>query len=204
MRLAATVILLLRASHSTAQMGRLSLVATRKWIERVVVAKKLCPWAAAAAASEETMRVAVLHGGFDTPRACLELTSAVLAEAKALARPASAGKTTLIVLPHASLSSSFDTYLEASRAVEALLHSSRLDRSIQLATFHPTYQFAGTSTDSAENYTNRSPYPILHLLRVDDVEAAIKTYTRLKVPSPRSPPSLPCPLSPSIPSVASH
>lgn len=178
---------MLRAAHSTlAQSRSLYAVATRKWVEGFVVAKKLCPWAAAAAASEETMRVTVLPGAFNTPRASLALTSAVLAEAKSLAAPANAGKTTLIVLPHSSLASSFPAYLDAAAAVEALLTSSRLDASIQLATFHPLYQFAGTRPDSPENFTNRSPYPVLHLLRVADVEGAIRTYTRLKVGVPPS------------------
>ncbi|MFY9179893.1 MAG: DUF1415 family protein, partial [Venatoribacter sp.] len=46
----------------------------------------------------------------------------------------------------------------------------------QIASFHPDYQFGGTEPDAAENYTNRSPYPTLHLLREDSLERAIADY----------------------------
>lgn len=52
----------------------------------------------------------------------------------------------------------------------------KLNGIIQIASFHPKYQFAGSGTDDVENYTNRSPYPMFHLLREDSLEKAIENY----------------------------
>jgi len=70
----------------------------------------------------------------------------------------------------------FEGYLIVANAVERRLELERLDKKIQLATFHPLYEFAETGKLAVENYTNRSPFPILHLLRVDDVSEAISQY----------------------------
>ena len=51
------------------------------------------------------------------------------------------------------------------------------DTEIQVASFHPQYQFAGTSAESVENWTNRSPFPMIHLLRVADVRSALKKFS---------------------------
>ena len=171
-------------SSSSHYASRLIELTTRNWIERFVIAQRLCPWAQQVA-TEDTMRVSVLEqftqdGWRRSGRESVDLVCAILHEARSLAAPESKGRTTLVVLPHFA---SFDCYLEVSSAVEETLQAEGVDADIQVATFHPLYQFAGTHRDDAENFSNRSPYPIVHLLRIDDVESAIKTYTKLKGPT---------------------
>ena len=83
-------------------------------------------------------------------------------------------KTTLIVIP--SLSDDFYEYLEFVEFVESKLQELKLNDHIQIASFHPRYIYEGTQENDVENWTNRSPYPILHLLREADVSAAIDQY----------------------------
>jgi hypothetical protein len=70
----------------------------------------------------------------------------------------------------------FDTYLELVGLAENLLKKNSYEGVYQVASFHPLYRFAGATTDDAANYTNRSIYPMLHLLREDLVEQALQHY----------------------------
>ncbi len=70
----------------------------------------------------------------------------------------------------------FAAYNQFLDQVDALLGQLELEGIYQVASFHPDYQFAGTDPDAAENYTNRSPYPVLHLLREESLERAIAGY----------------------------
>ena len=181
------------SSSSSSSSHRTSLeiaATTRRWVDKVVIGKKLCPWAKQVYDGEGLMRMSVLPEltamdwrSPDINRRA-RLSSIVLSEARALAQPQLAGHTTLLVLPNYS-PEDFESYLELSNGVEELLSRERsssapLSDSIQLATFHPRYQFAGLSKTAPENYTNRAPFPILHLLRVDDVRAASAQYERHK------------------------
>jgi hypothetical protein len=80
-------------------------------------------------------------------------------------------KTTLIVIP--SSSSNFLEYLELVSCVEKRIEELQYDDFVQVASFHPQYVYEGSSTDAVDNWTNRSPYAIIHLLRVSDVSTAI-------------------------------
>ena len=80
-------------------------------------------------------------------------------------------ETTLLVLPEV-LQDFFD-YNQFLNYAEALLVQMKLEGIYQIAGFHPDYQFAGTDPEDVENYTNRSPYPLLHLIREDSLERAI-------------------------------
>jgi len=83
-------------------------------------------------------------------------------------------ETTLLILPNAFADFyDFNQFLEY---VDALVEQMQLTGTIQIASFHPDYQFADTDADDIENYTNRSPYPILHLLREESLEKAISQY----------------------------
>jgi hypothetical protein len=75
--------------------------------------------------------------------------------------------TTLIVLPE--FNDNFSIFLELCNIIDALLEENKLDQRIQVASFHPSYVFADSDEDSADNYTNRSPHSIIHLLLVDEV-----------------------------------
>ncbi|MEO8009391.1 MAG: DUF1415 domain-containing protein, partial [Betaproteobacteria bacterium] len=83
-------------------------------------------------------------------------------------------ETTLLIHPHVlSDFSDYNAFLEqADDAVSEL----GLEGVIQVASFHPRYQFEDTGPDDIENYTNRSPFPMLHLLREASVERAVTTY----------------------------
>ena len=85
--------------------------------------------------------------------------------------PASELETTIIAIPH--LLSDFFDYNDFLEKVDDLLDHFEWSGSYQVASFHPQYQFAGTNPNDAENFTNRSPVPLLHILREDSVEAAV-------------------------------
>ena len=142
---------------------------TRRWLERAVIWLNLCPFAKAVYVKQQ---VRFVLSDATTPEALLEQ----LAEELLLLRdtPPERIDTTLIVHPQV-----LDDFLDyndfldnADAAVEAL----DLQGVLQVASFHPQYQFAGAAPDDVSNYTNRSPWPTLHLLREDSVERAVAAY----------------------------
>jgi len=94
-------------------------------------------------------------------------TSATIATASA---PARTIETTMLIHPHTL--NRFDDYCYFLDVANSLLRSQRLCGVIQIASFHPQFQFAGAGPAAAENYTNRSPYPMLHLLCEQSISAA--------------------------------
>jgi len=82
--------------------------------------------------------------------------------------------TSVIILPTKSLG--FRDYLDLYAQCGTLLSELEMDDEFQLASFHPDYQFADAAPDDQSNYTNRSPYPLVHILRVDEVEDAIEAF----------------------------
>ena len=103
----------------------------------------------------------------------VQLLTALENELALLERDASV-ETTL--LAHPDVLQDFDDYNQFLGDADRLLVVMQLEGIYQIASFHPDYQFAGTEPDDAENYTNRSPYPVLHLLREDSLERAIEAY----------------------------
>ena len=83
-------------------------------------------------------------------------------------------ETSLII--HPNVLQDFYDYNEFLSLAEDLLRKLDIEGELQIASFHPNYQFAGTKPEDAENYSNRSPYPTLHLLREASLEMAIDTY----------------------------
>jgi hypothetical protein len=131
---------------------------TRRWISTMVIGLNLCPFARRVF-QEQKIRYAVSAARDETA-----LRGDLARELQTLAlAPISAVETTLLIHPFALADFlDYNEFLgEADRLVDAL----GLRGTIQIASFHPDYQFAGTDPDAAENYTNRSPYPMLHLLR---------------------------------------
>jgi uncharacterized protein len=135
---------------------------TRRWIELVVIGLNLCPFARRVFAGE-LIRYVV------TPATVPDaLLSALAAELTALASaPRSTVETTLLVHPNAL--TDFLDYNDFLADADRLIDELGLRGVIQIASFHPQYRFAGTKPDAVENYTNRSPYPMLHLLREESV-----------------------------------
>ena len=141
----------------------------RRWLERVVIGLNLCPFAKAVYARQQ---VRIVVSDATTERALLEQ----LGEEMALLRdtPAEDIDTTLLV--HPRVLQDFLDYNDFLDTADALVEAMELDGVLQVASFHPHYQFADTDPEDAENLTNRAPYPILHLLREDSVDRAVAAY----------------------------
>ena len=109
------------------------------------------------------------------------LLIALQAELELLNREPSV-ETTLLV--HPNVLRDFDDYNQFLNDADALLVQTNLEAVYQIASFHPDYQFAGTEAGDVENYTNKSPYPMLHLIREASVERAIDNYPEVdKIPA---------------------
>ncbi|MEQ9108614.1 MAG: DUF1415 domain-containing protein [Limnobacter sp.] len=141
--------------------------ATRRWVEQVVVVFNLCPFAKRELVKERVR--------FVVSKAVDEATLLdELAHELALLNVDDSIETTLLV--HPQLLRDFYRYNDFLEAADELLVDMDLEGVYQVASFHPDYQFGGTEPDDAENYTNRSPYPMLHLLREDSLSEAIDNY----------------------------
>lgn len=141
--------------------------ATRCWVEQVVVAFNLCPFAKRELVKER-VRFVVSKATNES-----ELLDE-LAHELALLNVEVSVETTLLI--HPRLLNDFMQYNDFLEAADQLLVDMDLEGVYQVASFHPEYQFGGTEPDDAENYTNRSPYPMLHLLREDSLTVAIDNY----------------------------
>lgn len=145
------------------------IAATRDWLEKAVIGLGLCPFAKAVHVKGQ-IRYAV--SAARTPEALVEDLMAELRTLEAAAPEAV--ETTLLV--HPGVLADFEDYNDFLDIADALLDELELSGVIQIASFHPHYRFAGTMPEAIENYTNRSPYPMLHLLREQSVEKAVTTY----------------------------
>jgi hypothetical protein len=139
--------------------------ATRRWIAEVVIGLELCPFARRVF---EANRIRyVVSAAAAEPALLADLRAEIEALAAA---PAERVETTLLI--HPRVLGDFLDYNDFLDAAEGLIEELGQRGVIQVASFHPEYQFAGTAADAVENYTNRSPYPMLHLLREDSITAA--------------------------------
>ena len=86
-------------------------------------------------------------------------------------------ETSFLILPQMV---DFEEYLDYLEVCHIILKDLNLEGHIQIASFHPDYQFDGTEPDDVENYTNRSPYPMFHFLREESVERALLAYPEAK------------------------
>ena len=143
--------------------------AIRNWLEKAVIGLNLCPFAKAVHAKRQ-IRYAVSEA--QTEDALLD---DLVRELKYLAGADPDDiETTLLIHPLALADFlDFNDFLDVA---DTALDELDLAGEIQIASFHPGYQFAGTQPDDIENYTNRSPYPILHLLREESVDRAVATF----------------------------
>jgi hypothetical protein len=138
--------------------------AVRRWLESLVIELNLCPFAKRELVKDRVRFVATQATTEDA------LLSALRDELELLQRDAKI-ETTLLI--HPQVLQKFSDYNQFLSAAESLVAGMQLEGVFQVASFHPDYQFAGTSRDDAENYTNRSPYPLLHLLREASLERVI-------------------------------
>ena len=138
---------------------------TKRWVERAVVGLNLCPFARAPFASGR-IRYRVSHA-----TTAEELVDDLVAELQSLqlSEPDDV-ETTLLI--HPQVLNDFLDFNDFLEAADAAVEGLQLAGLIQVASFHPDYQFADSGPDDIENYSNRAPYPILHLLRESSVERA--------------------------------
>lgn len=142
---------------------------TRRWLEKAVIGLNLCPFAKPVYTKDQ-IRYTV--SGAETPEALL---AELIGELQALAATdPGAIETTLLI--HPSVLNDFLDYNDFLAVADAAVEDLGLTGVLQIASFHPQYQFAGTAPDDIESYTNRSPYPMLHLLREASVERAVAAF----------------------------
>lgn len=142
------------------------LAETRQWIEKAVIGLNLCPFARSVYVKNQ-VRIVVssarhLDAFLDELDRELDLLQAT---------PADEIDTTLLV--HPTLFPDFEVFNDFQNVVDDVVAEHELDGVIQVASFHPQFQFEGTAPDDVTNCTNRAPYPTLHLLREDSVERAV-------------------------------
>ena len=142
---------------------------SRHWLERAVIGLNLCPfanavhvrgqvrWVLSDATTEEALLADLVH----------ELQ--VLQDASA-----DEVETTLIVHPH--VLGDFEDYNQFLDLADAAISELDLEGEIQVASFHPQYRFAGSAPDAIEDFSNRSPYPMLHLLREANIARAVAAF----------------------------
>jgi hypothetical protein len=142
---------------------------TRRWLERAVIGLNLCPFAKAVHAK------GLVHCAVSEAQQAAGVLEDLERELNALAAvDPEVRETTLLVVPHCFADfMDFNDFLDPA---ERLLARRGLEGVIQLASFHPQYQFAGTDTQDVANFTNRSPYPTLHLLREESIDRAVAAF----------------------------
>jgi hypothetical protein len=139
------------------------------WLEQAVIGLNLCPFAGAVHRAGQ-IRVAVTDAR--NPSDAIE---DALRQARLLIDGGSKTEiTTLVVVPHTL--QDFETYLDAVSVLEEMLSESGADGILQVASMHPRYCFEGEGAESLSHYTNRSPHPIFHLLREQDVSLAVDSH----------------------------
>lgn len=142
---------------------------TKQWLEKAVIGLNLCPFAKAPHV-KNLVRIVVsearhLDGFLEDLDRELQLLGNT---------PASELETTLLV--HPTLFPDFETFNQMLEIADDAVVENELEGIVQIAPFHPDFQFEGTEADDISNYTNRSPYPTLHLIREDSIAKAAEAF----------------------------
>jgi len=141
--------------------------AVRRWVETVVVDLNLCPFAGREL-RQERIRFVVSPATTEA-----QLLASLQTELERLETHPDT-ETTLLI--HPRVLQDFEDYNQFLETADDLLGAMDVDGIYQIASFHPHYQFSETAAEDVENYTNRSPYPLLHLLREQSLERSIASY----------------------------
>lgn len=145
------------------------IAAMQQWLERAVIGLNLCPFAKAVHVKQQIHYV--VYPG-DDAQECLALLRAELRDL-AVADP-EVRDTTLLIAPHVWPDFlDFNDFLDQAYRV---LRKTKLDGVLQIASFHPQFQFADSEPDAIGNYTNRAPFPTLHLLREASIDKAVQAF----------------------------
>ena len=142
---------------------------TRHWLEAAVIGLNLCPFAKAVYVKNQVRLVVSKARHADDLLEELDRELDLL-----VATPASEIDTTLLI--HPTLFGDFLDFNDFLEVAEGVVDEHELEGVIQLASFHPQFQFDGTELEDISNYTNRAPFAILHLLREGSVERALEAF----------------------------
>lgn len=145
---------------------------TKNWIEKWVIGLNLCPFAKAPFIQNK-IKFEVYEGN-----SLDEFSRILWSELTFLANEPSDGiETTFLIHPYLGIH--FDDYLDLCEWANGHLKALELNGVIQIAEFHPQYQFANTLPEDSENYTNRAPFPMLHLLKEASISRAVQQYPNI-------------------------
>ncbi len=142
-------------------------IAVKSWIDKVIIGLNFCPFA-----KKEIERESVRYAISPSTQANDALSH--LLEELALLDNQLDIQTTLLVFPQGF--NDFEKYLDMLELANSLIFRGGYGGIYQLASFHPNYCFDGEAENDPANYTNRSPYPLLHVLRESSVEAVLRHY----------------------------
>lgn len=145
------------------------IAATREWLEKAVIGLNLCPFAKAVYLKNQVRFVVSSAPHLDGLLEDLDRELDFLAAAD----PEEVDTTLLI---HPTLLPDFLDFNDFLQIAEAAVDEHQLEGVVQIASFHPQYQFANTALDDMQNYTNRAPYPTLHLLRETSIDKAVAAF----------------------------
>jgi len=142
---------------------------TQDWLIKAVIGLNLCPFAKAVHVKEQIKYVV-------SEATTVEQLLEDLAQELEFLAEVSREKTDTTLLIHPEILNDFLDYNDFLELADQLLEDLDLDGELQIASFHPQYQFAGTEIDDVTNFTNRSPYPTLHLIREESIDEAVKVF----------------------------
>ena len=142
---------------------------TKLWLEKAVIGLNLCPFAKGVHIKDQ-IRYFVSHATTTE-----ELIKDLMAELEVLAE-VNPEKIDTTLLIHPFVMQDFLDYNDFLEVADATLEELDLDGILQVASFHPQYQFEDAAPDDIDNYTNRSPFPTLHLLREDSIDKAVEAF----------------------------
>lgn len=137
---------------------------TKKWLSDVIIEHGICPFA-----KQEYENNHIHYEVIEATGLVAQLEQLIL-DCEALDDDLSR-ETSLLIFPKAL--ADFENYLEALEIASELMAKQGYEGTYQIASFHPRYRFADTALDDASNYTNRSPYPMWHILREASIEKAL-------------------------------
>ena len=142
---------------------------TQDWLIKAVIGLNLCPFAKAVHVKEQIKYVV-------SEATTVEQLLEDLAQELEFLAEVSREKTDTTLLIHPEVLNDFLDYNDFLELADQLLEDLDLDGELQIASFHPQYQFAGTEVDDVTNFTNRSPYPTLHLIREESIDEAVRAF----------------------------
>ena len=153
----------------TSSTPQIEIADTVRWLERAVIGLNLCPFAKAPHIKGQ------IHYAVSEAKGLEGLRDELIEQLQALAAlPAEERETVLLIVPQ--MLRDFLDFNDFLDEAEGVLQELDLEGEFQIASFHPDFQFAGTEPDDITNFTNRSPYPTLHLIREASIDRAVEAF----------------------------